>query len=201
MDDEMLVWPLYRRPRGYRAPESAPEVLRRHRAGERYFALSRLDGQDLGGACLDGSNFLQASLRQLRAQRASLRVCDLSLTNLSDAALDGACLSGVWGSLSVARHVRLQGADLSRSIWTEADLRDADLRGARLDGARLRGADLRGADLREASLRDVDLWGVQLEGALLLHARASVGTHWPMGFDPRREGVVLVEELSPQDFP
>ena len=58
-----------------------------------------------------------------------------------------------------------------------ADLAEADLRGADLHGADLAEADLHGANLRWADLRG---------------AGASAGTLWPDGFDPAREGVVVL---------
>ncbi len=58
-----------------------------------------------------------------------------------------------------------------------------DLTEADLTEANLRKADLRGANLLRASLAD----------AVLLGARYDASTTWPVGFDPKAHGAILVE--------
>lgn len=75
---------------------------------------------------------------------------------------------------------RLRHSDLWQSLLHQADLRDADLRSADLSWTELIRADLRGANLEGATLKAVKLTG----------ARCGAQTHWPAGYDPRRQGAV-----------
>jgi len=115
-----------------------------------------------------------------------------------------------WGAGADLRGVVLIRAPLAAANLQCADLRGADLRGADLSGALLGGARLQGADLRYANLQrtafcpifyDVEgaraLYAGRVRGAWLrfgvVSARYDSYTRWPQGFEPRRQGAILVK--------
>ena len=77
---------------------------------------------------------------------------------------------GEEGERADLRGTDLSDADLRRANLSGADLRGADLKWADLTGANLSGADLRGADLKWADLKEAYLSGVDLKGANLREA-------------------------------
>lgn len=107
----------------------------------------------------------------LRGRQASLHLRDLSQLDGLRAVLRRADLIGV-----VAEGIRFEGADLSRSVLTDSDLRgasfeDAALVRADLSRADLQGASFVGADLTLADLEGCDLRGADLRGATLVGTR------------------------------
>ena len=97
----------------------------------------------------------------------SLRDADLSYSDLRDADLTGANLTGADLSYSDLRDANLTGADLRGAYLRGANLEGVNLEGANLTGADLRGAYLRGANLKGANLEGADLRGAYLRGANL----------------------------------
>jgi hypothetical protein len=109
--------------------------------------------------------------------------------------------------------VDLRGASFRSGHFEGIRLRRANLEGAHLEGAHLQGAKLRGANLRRADLgpdpelglEGTNLAGAHLEGANFEGAKLSgahlkgafydTTTHWPAGFNPEREDVVLAESV------
>jgi uncharacterized protein YjbI with pentapeptide repeats len=67
-------------------------------------------------------------------------------------------------------------------------LREASLLGADLAEAYLRKTDLSRANLSGADLSFANLEGAKLEGALY-----SIETIWPIGFDSKEAGAILVD--------
>lgn len=103
-----------------------------------------------------GSGGRLEALQELNADRVALVGIDLS-----DAFLQG---------------VRLEKADISRSVFRGADLRESSFRSANLayadlNAANLRGADLHGVNLTDAILSDADLVGADLSDADLTGAQ------------------------------
>ena len=105
---------------------------------------------------------------------------------------DNVPLVGVDVSSAFLQGLELKNANLSRSDFSSADLRNsvlagddmtfanlnsANLRGAHLDRARCAQADLRNSDLAGAALADVDLSGATLDGADLRGADLH-DLHW-----------------------
>jgi hypothetical protein len=90
-------------------------------------------------------------------------------------AKDGVSLQNVKVDQAFLEHIQLSGANLSWSIFSDADLvaavlshadlSNADFRRADLAGADLAGADLAGADLSHVTLTGADLTGADLTGA------------------------------------
>lgn len=93
----------------------------------------------------------------------------------------------------------LYWASLSHADLSFCDFVEADLRGANLDWSTLRYADLRRAIMAEnslgsaASICGADLTGANLEGARLRGVKYSDDTIFPVGFDPGKEGMILLE--------
>lgn len=80
---------------------------------------------------------------------------------------DGVALVGVDLSDAFLQGVRLDGADLVRSNFSSADVREGSFVGARMEYANLasgnfRNASFQNAKLRNATLQDADLQGVNL---------------------------------------
>lgn len=106
--------------------------------------------------------------RLAREGKTVASVGELTPPDLSGARLSGAGLRG-----AKLAHADLEGADLQHADLTHAALPGANLRGAKLQGATLTGADLTDADLKD-----------------LLY---DVHTRWPEGYDPQKEGALLVK--------
>jgi hypothetical protein len=115
-----------------------------------------------------------------------------------------------WGAGADLRGAVLIRAPLASANLQCADLRGADLRGADLSCALLGGARLQGADLRAAKLRRTVFcpvfYDVQAARALAsgrvrqvtlpiiaMGARCDRCTRWPQGYDPQRQGVIMVK--------
>jgi hypothetical protein len=90
-------------------------------------------------------------------EKKSLRLANLSGSDLSDCNLRGSDLRG-----SNLRGSNLRGSDLRGCNLSGSDLRDCNLR-----GSDLRGSDLSGSDLRDCNLRGSDLSGCNLSGCNL----------------------------------
>ena len=122
-----------------------------------YMTTLREEGER---ADLRGTDLSDADLRRANLSGADLRGADLKWADLTGANLSGADLRGAdlkWADLKEAylSGVDLKGANLSEADLEEVYLEGAELRGAYLEGANLDGANLDGADLREANLSGV----------------------------------------------
>ena len=109
-----------------------------------------------------------------------LRAVDFSNINLPRTSLAGAKLSN-------ARGANLSGSSLMGAELNEADVSNANLREADLYGASLRDADARGTDFTGAKFRHTDLTGAKYDKT----------TRFPDGFDPKQEGMILVDDVAP----
>jgi hypothetical protein len=99
------------------------------------------------------------------AQRLNLYQTDMRGTDLHEAHLEGAIISGAHLERAELRYVHLEGAYL----W-EAHLEEADLKEAHLERADLMAAYLERADLKRAHLEGAKLDGAHLEKADLMEA-------------------------------
>ena len=107
---------------------------------QRETAGACLEGTDFREASLEGSYFRGANLNKANLSRAHLAQADLSRANLADATLREV---NMCKAILIRSH--LEGAILSGT-----NLEGADLRGAHFEGAILHRANLIGADLRRA---------------------------------------------------
>ncbi len=151
------------------------------------FQGTTIRGVDLTGARIEGAVFTRARIINSRladvnrghASRDRTRFQHALVRgtrisgNLSRALFTGADLRGQDMSGAVLRRAKFTGADLRGTDLRRADLRGAVLRGADLRGADLRGARLQGAQLQAARLERADLRGAALRGASL--QRAALG--------------------------
>jgi uncharacterized protein YjbI with pentapeptide repeats len=112
----------------------------------------------------------------------NLRGARLAAMNLAGADLRYSCLAG-----ADLRHANLRDAQL----WV-TDLSHADLTAATLLRTELQEADLRCAILARANLCGADLRGSHLDGANLHGTRYDIRTQWPVSFEPRAHGAILV---------
>jgi hypothetical protein len=108
--------------------------------------------------------------------------------NLSGKDMHGSILTGADLSSADLR------ADLSFARLSTSDLTDANLTGANLRGAIMNEADLSGADLSGADLSFASLIGANLDGASLIGTKYDSATKWPVNFDPKAAGAILVDD-------
>jgi uncharacterized protein YjbI with pentapeptide repeats len=124
------------------------------------------------------SSSTQAQLDKLATQFESRsRSAQPAGTPGSEAELLPADLSGARLSGAVLQGAKLVKASLKGADLTHADLTNAVLSGASLQTAKLQGAILTGADLAKA-----DLTGTLYDAH----------TRWPDGYDPQKQGALLV---------
>ena len=97
---------------------------------------------NLLGARFTGADFSHSLGRKVVQFKASIRKCNLDVTNLVG--------------------IRLPQCDLSGSSFREADLTDADLSGANLQESMLEEAELLRADLSDADLRRAKFAGLDI---------------------------------------
>ena len=135
-------------------------------------------------------------------ERADLRGTDLSDADLRRANLSGADLRGAdlkWADLKEAylSGVDLKGANLREADLEEAYLEGADLRGAYLDGANLEGAYLKGANLKGADLEGVNLTWADLRGADLSSVRGLLPQtdFIKANFEATTEGIIVYKSF------
>ena len=95
----------------------------------------------------------------------------LTVTDLSGARLEGACLRRAHLAGAVLRFANLQGSDLRGAHLRKASLYRANMKHADLGGANLGMSDLRHACLEQANLCRVNLHRANLLGARLAGAR------------------------------
>lgn len=172
------------------------------------FALEAVRQLRSRGWIEDGSlrsaSFLAAKLNDAFLHNADLSFADLSHTELRNVNLNGANLV----------RAKLSYADIAGSFISEVDLTDAklnfailedatlgrsnlvgaNLRGAILTKANLWGSNLTAVDMREAVLRGASFDGAGLLGVDLRGAKYDSETIWPINFDPRAAGAILVDE-------
>jgi len=99
------------RPKGYKAPKSAEELLERYARGERYFEGVVLFGANLQNADLQGVNLQGVSLHRTNFQEANLKDADLQVSDLS---------------YSDFRRANLACADIRAAFFIEATVDEAD---------------------------------------------------------------------------
>lgn len=182
---------------------------------------ARLNGANLENAVLTGAILRRAKLTHASLLYASLQGADLDGADITgslfgSAQLEGACMRGCRGSVRFDSAnldgVQASDADFSSSSLFYASFRCADLRRVCFEDAFCCDVTFAGADLRHAkfdprpcrSLGDVDLSGCDLRGANLegltpascyfKQARYSSSTILPAGFDPRRSGMILLQD-------
>jgi uncharacterized protein YjbI with pentapeptide repeats len=168
----------------YGAAAACTELnLHRVKADHSYLANLSLAGSDLSGADLS---------------EADLSGSDLSTVNLTGATLERAKLANARLSGAV-----LAGANLRHADLTSADLSTANLTDAKLDFAKLISANLSNVDLSATKLPGANVSGSNLTGAIISGTtiwQAAIGdaeVSWPKGFDPEREGVLVISSDYP----
>ncbi|MEB3886787.1 pentapeptide repeat-containing protein [Lyngbya sp. CCY1209] len=129
-----------------------------------------LTSAHLDRAKLNGANFSRADLRFASVQNARLNWAILEgiqahRINLTASRLDRAKLKGAILDKAELGFAQLPEADLSKTNWVAANLREANLR-----EANLREANLREANLTAANLTEADLGGAMLRSAVLVEA-------------------------------
>jgi uncharacterized protein YjbI with pentapeptide repeats len=131
----------------------------------------------LEDAVLPGSNFIQATIREVKFD-----FCDLFGTNFVEADLEGssfvrADLRGANMARAKLRNANLKGADLrsgvmvivdagrEKKVKRTTDLTHTDLQGSILSGANMSESNLSGARLADADLSDANMFAANLAGA------------------------------------
>lgn len=132
----------------------------------------RLDQSDLSKAKLDDADFSSAlitrsKLCEVIGARLDLRRAVLDATTMMDANLPGARLGGARGVETKWLRAKLEGADLSLSLFRGGHFNEVSLAGAVLRGADLRDARFGKAILVDASFAQANLFGADLSGAKL----------------------------------
>jgi uncharacterized protein YjbI with pentapeptide repeats len=118
------------------------------------FEDAQMEGAELAYAVLTGANFSSAHMERVDLTGgAHLEGTNFLIASLAGADLTGALLHGAdFSSAS------MQGVILNHARMPSVSLRDADLEGADLSQAKLQGADFTGAKLRAVDLRGASLW-------------------------------------------
>lgn len=124
-------------------------------------AGSDLSGMDLRGRDLRGADLRSCTMVGTNLMDADLREALLSGSNLETAILYGANLS----------HAVLDAASLSMSILSNANAENASFKGAKFDRVVLDGAVLRGAVFDDAEALMAVFLGSDLEGAKFFRAK------------------------------
>ena len=112
---------------------------------------------------------------------AHLRDANLSGATFPRGDMDGADLENTNLSRAKGRGANLRDATLRFANLRGADLKDANLFDATLSGANLRGADLRGADLKLAQLGGADLTGAKINTKTDTRGANCAATTWVNG--------------------
>src|SRR5215208_676614 len=128
-----------------------------------------------------------------RVQSLDLRGTNLQEAWLWDANLSGAMLEGTVLQEAVLAHANLSEADLRGTDLRRAELSNANLQGAHLWEANLQRAHLSGADLSEADLSGADLSRAGLLAADLSGANLSVSIYHPNLLRANLQGAYLRE--------
>ena len=154
-------------------------------------------GEEGERADLRGTDLSDADLRRANLSGADLRGADLKWADLTGANLSGADLRGAdlkWADLKEAylSGVDLKGANLSEADLEEAYLEGAELRGAYLEGANLDGAYLEGANLEGADLREADLREANLSG---VRGVLSQTDFIKANFEATTEGIIVYKSF------
>ena len=121
-----------------------------------------LSGLDLSGVNLTGANLKKAKLLKTNLSGAILTNADLSFADLSGANLKGANLDNIKADrasfgLADLTNASLFNGDLEFSTFIKAKLKNTNLSCANLQGCRFREADLTGTNFFESSLISADL--------------------------------------------
>ena len=148
------------------------------KSGKILFADALEDGVDLGDRDLRGAVFKGKKLHGLEVSGADLRGSDFS-------------------------HCDLYWLNMFAADCSEASFRDAVLEGANLKSACLRGADFTGTIIKAdrlgkaSSLVHADLTDAKLAGAVVEGTEYDSATVFPYGFDPGKQGMVIVTSTDP----
>ena len=133
----------------------------RLRTYEKIFDLRAVQwrGKNFAGADFSHHVFREANLSEANLQRANLQRADFSdaATHLIDTDLREANLT----------HALLSGTQATRANFSRAILQEANFRNANLNGARFRDADLQGAIMIGAKLVGADFSGLKHDPAYL----------------------------------
>lgn len=130
-----------------------------------YLPEADLEGANLGGVDLGGSQLREAKLFGANFHNADLNSANLHKTFLGGANLSKANFSRAKLAYSALDEVNLSGANMLDAKFHWISLRDANLSRANLNGSYFSNVDLREANLHEAYLVDVDLRHSDLRGA------------------------------------
>ncbi|MDJ0762827.1 MAG: pentapeptide repeat-containing protein [Myxococcota bacterium] len=136
------------KPKSYAPPNSAKELLRRYKKGERYLGEANLVGVDLSDADLQGGNFEGTNFEGANFHGAYLVEANLSRANLQRTNFYKA-------RLIVAN---LEGANCEQANFEWANLQGADLKDASLAGANLAMSNFSSASLQNAKFNDKTIW-------------------------------------------
>lgn len=138
-------------------------------------------GKGIGSLDLQGVFLARLQIDKLQAADVNLSLADLSGAALTDANLAkadltfailrqadlaGSNLTGALAPFAQGLKANFANATLTRSSWIAADLSGSAFRGAALDAASFAFADLRNADFRGARFKHVVFAGSDLRGAL-----------------------------------
>ncbi len=158
---------------------------------------SNLEQSYLVGANLLGTNASNARLAGANLQGANVLGASITGADLSAADFSNANLREARSGRVNASGTRFRDADLTFSVWQEADLSDADLSGANLENADFSGANLQGANLQNARLRNANFRGAKLSWANLQGAELADADFRGAEFDPpESEGKGLAARSS-----
>ena len=135
--------------------------------------LNRPEFQSLGSPALRIEAF-----KKLLLGAKDLRNANLPGINLTGTKFNGRDLSGI----------KINMGNLTRTDLRNVNFTDAELTMTIFNGADARGAIFNGADLR----RSADLPYADLRGA-----KYNKTTRFPDGFDPKQEGMILVDDVAP----
>ena len=119
------------------------------------------------------------------SNKLNRQVCFDNKTNLQEISLYPFSLNFPFNRPFMNNPFRRVGADLFKASLQMVDLSGADLRYAMLQNA-----NLKEAYLTSANLEDADLINANLEGTHLRGCKYNSNTQFPVGFDPKKHGMI-----------
>lgn len=183
-------------------------------------------GADMRSVKAKGANFPEADFTRARISErayfgsANLSNSTLTKTNFSTSNLEGANLYRAKGTGTIFHHVRGWAADFSEAVLVDmqaqgANFREAVFVSASIPAAKLQRTILYRANLfnatcsgcvfdrtnlQEADLREADLRGSTGLSKSYLHlAKYNSRTQFPLGFDPKKAGMINYDEYFEED--
>jgi uncharacterized protein YjbI with pentapeptide repeats len=174
-----------------------------------------ISNKDLTQAVLRYANLRDVQFGSCKMQGVDLRRADLRRgrfysSDMSGVDLRGATTRGAFFGGSNLHVARCGRADFSGANFVDTHFDLADLSDATFRGAVFAGRSAGGGPCRSASLRGCWLYGADFRGAIfvvkdrderfpgevvgvdLAGAMANEETKWPVGFDPRKAGVIVL---------